>query len=148
MKLKYLYGWIVGKKTAFVNSFDNDPLQNQADVFWRHLESGTWFYLLAFIIVAIIFAYFYFKPFNNQPGRHFRPRYWVIFGVVSIIVSFLLTLLIAYLAAAPKLQGSFILELKISFANMIYTAVTYFVMSILFWNNVFGKTNAYKLIKL
>jgi len=148
MKLKYLYGWWVGKKAAFVNSFgENEQLRAQAETFWRHLESGTLFYILAFIIVAVLLAYLYFKPFNDMPGRHFRPRYWVIFGVISMVASFVLTLGIAYFTAAPKLQGTWPIELKLSLANCVYTGLLYFtVVSICFWN--FSKTNAYKFIKL
>jgi len=148
MKLKYLYGWWVGTKTKFVNSFaDNGQLKAQAETFWDKLEGGTLFYIIAFIAVAILLAYIYFKPFNDMPGRHFRPRYWVIFGVFSMVTSFLLTLGIAYFTAAPKLQGTWPIELKLSLANCIYTGLLYFlVVSFCFWN--FSKTNAYKFLKL
>lgn len=150
MKLKYLYGWWVGKKATFVNSFDdNEQLRAQAETFWKNLEGGTLFYIIAFIAVAALLAYLYFKPFNEMPGRHFRPRYWGIFGLIAMAVSFGLTLLIAYLSAPHSPKGYLHIELMLSLANMVYTGLTYFiVMSLLFWNNVFGKTNAYKLIKL
>lgn len=147
MKLKYLYYWIIGKKAAFVNSFgDNEQLRAQAQAFWKHLESGTWFYLIAFIVIAALFAYLYYKPYNNLPGRHFRPRHWVIFGVISLIVTFLVTLLLAYLMATPKLPGAFVIELKIAFANMIYAAGVYLLCSLAFCLS--GKTNAYIPFKL
>ena len=149
MKLKYIYGWIVGKKAAFVNSFgDNEQLRAQAQAFWKHLESGTWFYLIAFIVIAALFAYLYYKPYNNLPGRHFRPRHWAMFGVISALVTFLVTLLITYLMATPKLPGSFVMEFKIAIANVIYGLVIYLLCSLFFCLNVFGKTNAYKPFKL
>jgi len=150
MKLNNLYGWWIGKEATFVNSFnDNQQLRDQAHTFWKQLEGGTLFYFIAFIAVAALFAYLYFKPFNEMPGRHFRPRYWVIFGLIAMGVSFGLTLLIAQLSAPHMPKGYFHIELMLSLANMVYTGLTYFiVMSFLFWNNVFGKTNAYKLIKL
>lgn len=146
MKLK-LYEWFIGKQSAFVNSFvDNEQLKAQAKAFWKQLESGTWFYIIAFIVIAAFFAYLYYKPYNNRPGRHFRPSHWAIFGVISIVVTFLATLLIAVLMAYPKLDGSFVIEFKIALANILYAAVIYILCSLGFCLS--GKTNAYIPFKL
>ena len=149
MKLHYLYGWLVGKKAAFVNTFpDDSPLRQQADAFWRHLDGGTWYFIIAFVVVALLFAWFYYKPFNETPGRHYRPRYWWIFGLVTVIASFATTLGLAWMIASPKIRGSLSIEIGIAIANMLYSAVMYVIFSVLFCNNVFGSTNAYKTFKL
>lgn len=147
MKLKYLYGWFVGKKSAFVNSFgDNEQLRAQAQAFWKHLEAGTWFYIIAFIVIAAFFAYWYYRPYNNRPGRHFRPSHWAKFGVITIVVTFLVTLLITVLMAYPKLDGSFVIEFKIALANILYAAGIYLLCSLGFCLS--GKTNAFIPFKL
>lgn len=150
MKLTTLYGWIVGKMSYFINSFpqDNAALRQQAQSFWKHLDGGTWYFVIAFVAVAILCAWSYYGPFNERPGRHYRPCWWWMFGLATIILSFIVTIAIAYMVAAPKLNGAWSIEIRIALANMIYSAMLYVLMSFGFCNGWFGKTNAYKLLKL
>lgn len=148
MKLHYLYGWLVGKKAAFVNSFPQDsPLRQQADAFWRQLDGSTWYFILAFVLVALLCAWIYYKPFNERPGRHFRPRYWVVFWIFTAVLSFIVTLFIAWLMANPKnISGGWKIEIGISIVNTLYAAFMYVLFSVLFCN--IGSTNAYKIFRL
>ncbi len=125
---------------------NNENLYNQARNFWNQLESSSALAIFIFVGLGILIAVLYYKPFNDQPGRHYHPRYWAIFWLSTLILTFLLTLLALYLACPPKLNGSLILEVKIALANSIYASVIYLLVSWL-WCQLNWPTNAYRLIK-
>ena len=147
MKLLGLYKWIIGTMSDFTKQFqDNDTLYRQAKAFWSNLESYSIFFVLLFILGGIGIAWFYYKPFNNQAGRHYKPKYWWIWGAVTFALSLLVTSVFEYLILPPKVDGSFVLELKIAVANAIYSSLVYVLISWI-WCQFNISTNAYRYLK-
>ncbi len=145
MKLLYLYKWIAGSMTDFTNQFkDNETLYQQARAWWGHLESISIFIVLISVL-GILFAYFYYSPFNEMPKRHYKPRYWFIFMAITLIFTGLITFLFEYIAVEPRLQGSLGIEIKIAIGNAVYATLLYFVTSVIWCNWL--PTNAYRLLK-
>ena len=147
MKLLKLYEWIIGTMSDFARQFqDNETLYNQARKFWSNLEASSIIIVGIFIVLGIIMAYTYYKPFNDKPGRHYKPKYWWIFLGITFILSFLITLGAAYFMVPPKIEGSFVLELKIALANAIYSSIVYALISWI-WCQFNLPTNAYRYLK-
>lgn len=147
MKLLKLYDWIAGSMTDFTSQFkNNEILYNQARAFWNKLEGSSSIIFLIFVILGIALAAFYYKPYNNMPGRHYTPKHWLLFLAITFGVTFLLTFGFEYIAVAPRLSGAMLLEIKVALGNAIYASILYFVVSIV-WCNAFT-TNAYRWFKL
>ena len=91
-------------------------------------------------------ASIYYKPFNDKPGRHYKPKYWIYFLLTTFVLTLLVTLGCECAIAQPKLDGSFVLELKIAVANAIYSSFIYIFVSWI-WCQFNLPTNAYRLIK-
>ena len=147
MKLLKLYEWIIGTMSGFARQFqDSETLYNQARKFWSNLEASSIIIVVIFITLGLIMAYTYYKPFNDKPGRHYKPKYWWIFLGITFILSFLVTLGAAYFMVPPKIEGSFILELKLALANAIYSGIVYVIISWI-WCQFNLPTNAYRYLK-
>ena len=147
MKLLKLYEWIIGTMSDFARQFqDNETLYNQARKFWSNLEASSIIIVGIFIVLGLIMAYTYYKPFNDKPGRHYKPKYWWLFLGITFILSFLITLGAAYFMVPPKIDGSFVLELKIALANAIYSIIVYVLISWI-WCQFNLPTNAYRYLK-
>lgn len=146
MKLLKLYELFTGKMTDFLSQFqNNDSLYQQARVLWNKLEGISTILLIIFLVVGIALAFFYYKPYNNRPGRHYTPKHWVIFLIVTFAVAFILTLGFEYISVAPHLKGALLLETKIALGNGIYASALYILVSVLWCNAL--PTNAYRLFK-
>lgn len=147
MKLLKIYSWLVGTKNDFINSFRNDEiLYNQATAFWNKLNNGSIGFVIVMLFIGIVLAYYYYGPFNNQPGRKYTPKWWGIMCGVTACITFLVTLVLEYSTAKPTMQGAWSVELKIALCNAIYASVVYFLASIIVCQSNI-KTNAYKLFK-
>ena len=147
MKLLGLYKWIIGTMSDFVKQFqNNETLYDKARAFWGDLESYSIFIVLLFLLGGIGMSWFYYTPFNNQTGRHYKPKYWWFFLGITFISSLLVTLGFEYLALPPKLDGSFLLEFKIAVANAIYSSLVYVLISWI-WCQFNLPTNAYRYLK-
>lgn len=146
MKLLHLYKWIAGSMTDFTNQFkDNETLYQQARAWWGHLESISIFILLISVLLGIILAYCYYRPYNEMPGRHYKPKYWLIFMAITFIFTGVITFLVEYILVEPRLQGSLGVEIKIAIGNAVYGTLLYFVTSVIWCNWL--PTNAYRLLK-
>ena len=147
MKLLKLYDWIAGSMTDFTSQFkNNEALYNQARAFWNKLEGSSSIIVLIFVVLVIALAAFYYKPYNNLPGRHYTPKHWFIFLAITFVITFLLTFGFEYIAVEPRLNGAMLLEIKVALGNAIYASILYFVVSVV-WCNAFP-TNAYRWFKL
>ena len=123
MKLLKLYDWIAGSMTDFTSQFkNNEALYNQARAFWNKLEGSSSIIVLIFVVLGIALAAFYYKPYNNLPGRHYTPKHWLFLLLGTILVTFLVTLGFEYFAVKPTVQGAFLLEVKIAVVNALYSA--------------------------
>lgn len=147
MKLFDVYGWAIGPKSEFTKPFrDNEELLEKANSFWKEVESYTLCYILTFVIIGIVLALVYYTYYNNKPGRHYHPKYWLMFGCFSLVFSFVATWLCQLLLLGTEIQGAVRLELTISSVNVLYVALLYLVMSVICCNTL--STNAYKIFKI
>lgn len=147
MKLLDLYKWIAGSMSSFTKPFqENEALFNQAKSFWRHLDGSMMVVIAIFIVLGIALAITYYKPYNDKPGRHYRPTHWLIFLAITFVLTFAVTWGFEYIAVKPVLKGAAMLEMKIAMGNAIYASVLYFVTSIVWCNAL--PTNAYRLFKI
>ena len=146
MKLLDLYEWIAGSMSSFTKPFqENEALFNQAKAFWRHLEGSTMITIAIFVVLGILLAVIYYKPYNDKPGRHYRPTHWLLFLIVTFVLTLLVTWGYEYVAVKPVLYGALMLEFKVSLGNAIYATALYFVTSLVWC--VALPTNAYRLFK-
>ncbi|MBE6260532.1 MAG: hypothetical protein E7107_06860 [Prevotella sp.] len=149
MKLLKLYNWIAGSVNDFARPFkqrENEELYKQAKTFWSQLENSSIVIILIFVFLGIALAAYYYKPYNDAPGRHYTLKHWIIFLLITFILTFLVTLGFEYFAVPPKLEGALMLETKIALGNAIYASVFYFVVSVV-WCNI-GPTNACRIFKI
>ena len=147
MKFINLYKWIAGSMNDFAKPFrENEALYNQAKSFWRHLESSSAFIIAIFLVLGFAFAIWYYSAYNNNPGRHYHPKYWLIFLACVFGATFLLTWGFEFIAVKPTLDGALMVQLKIAFANAIYATGLYFLISLIWCN--FLPTNACRLFKI
>lgn len=146
MKPLDLYEWIAGSMSNFTRLFqENEALFNQAKSFWRHLDGSMMVVIAIFIVHGIALAATYYKPYNDKPGRHYRPTHWLIFLAITFVLAFAVTWGFEYIAVKPVLKGAVMLEMKIALGNAIYASVLYFVTSVVWCNAL--PTNAYRLFK-
>lgn len=138
--------FLLPKKGKFLDSFTNDNLRNQADAVWRHLEGWTPGLLIIMAILGVGLAAYYYKPYNELPGRHYKMSHWAIWGGISVGLTFIATLCIEYFAIKTNLKtGLTSLYLLTALNNAIYCAILYFVTSVVWCNAL--PTNAYRFFK-
>lgn len=146
MKLFDIYTLWIGKESDFCNKFQSqDDLYKQAKDFWETLGNLSFVFLIILLVLGIGSAFFYYTPFNKMAGRHYHPKWWLIFMVICFVSTLLFTLGAAYLFAEPKLDGAFMLEFNLSLVNSIYATVLYLFISWLYCN--YFPTNAYRLLQ-
>ena len=147
MRLLELYEWIVGTQSNFTKPFQqNEALYAQAKIFWKHLESFSIIIVAIFVVLGILFTAIYYKPYNDKPGRHYRPTHWLFFLIATFVLTLLITWGFEYVAVKPSLNGAAMLEFKIALGNALYASFLFFLTSIV-WCYAFP-TNAYRLFKL
>lgn len=147
MKLLKFYQWMIGSMSDFCKTFqNNEVLYNQAKSFWNKLDSDSIWIVIIFVALGIFWAAYYYHTFNNKPGRHYKPKYWIIFLIVTFILTLALTLAFEYFAVTPRPKGYFLLEFKLALANSLYASVVYLFVSWI-WCQLNLPTNAYRLIK-
>ena len=146
MKPLDLYEWIAGSMSNFTKPFqENEALFNQAKSFWRHLDGSMMVVIAIFVVLGIALAVTYYKPYNEKPGRRYRPTHWLIFLAITFVLTFAVTWGFEYIAAKPVLNGATMLEMKVALGNAIYASALYFVTSVVWCNAL--PTNAYRLFK-
>lgn len=137
---------ILPKKGKFLDSFNNENLRSQADLVWRNLESWTPAFLIIMAVLGVGLAAYYYKPYNELPGRHYKMSHWAIWGGISVSLTFITTLCIEYFAIKTNLKtGLTSLYLLTALNNAIYCAFLYLVTSVVWCLAL--PTNAYRFFK-
>ena len=130
MKLLPFYRLFAGSMTDFVNQFrHNEALYNQAKTYWNKLESVSLIVVIIFLFFGLFLTIYYYQPYNNRPGRHYTPKHWCIFLIITFVLTFLVTWGFEYLALPPRLDGATLLQIKIALGNSIYALGLYIVFS-------------------
>jgi len=149
MKIVDIYGWGLPKQADFLNHFkNNDTLYNQARALWSKLDACTVWFIIAFVVLALVFAIIYYGPYNNKPGRHYKVRHWFIWMIITAAVTFVVTMAIGLIMVKSPLSARIGLILRISGVNVLYSIGVYFVVALLVCNAPFLKTNAYRFLKI
>ena len=81
------YQFLIGNKASFLQPYTGDgqdDLYIQASLFWDKLDSLSIVFLLLFFLIGVLAAWYYYKPFNEQPNRHYLPKYWWMFFIESV----------------------------------------------------------------
>lgn len=149
MKIVDLYGWGLPKQADFLEHFkNNDALYNQARLLWSKLDQTTIWFLIVFIVLAFIFSFVYYGPYNNKPHRHYRVKCWLIWMMITVASSFVVSLVVGLITIQSPLDAIASLFCRISLVNAVYSAILYFIISALVCNLPFVKTNAYRFLKI
>jgi hypothetical protein len=149
MKIVDIYGWGLPKQADFLNHFkNNDALYNQARALWNELDSCSIWFILAFVVIALIFAIIYYGPYNNMPRRHYKVNHWLIWMLITAAVTFVITLVMGLIMVNSPLHARIGLILRVSGINVLYSIGVYFIAALLVCNMPFLKTNAYRFLKI
>ncbi|MBP5517601.1 MAG: hypothetical protein J6X91_02925 [Bacteroidales bacterium] len=149
MKIVDIYGWGLPKQADFLNHFkNNNTLYNQARVLWSKLDACTVWFIITFIVIALLFAIIYYGPYNNKPGRHYKVKHWFLWMIISAAVTFIVTLVIGLILVKSPLAARIGMILRISGINILYSIGVFFIVALLVCNVSFLKTNAYRFLKI
>ena len=122
------------------NYANDDSAKKAATKLWNAIDGGDWVPFLLMVLLTAAIVWYYYIPFNNKPGRHYHPKWWGIFGVVTLVAVFAMTIGCCCLQA--KNPGfDYGLILKVALVNTAWAAVWYLIFS--FVINRTGKSNAY-----
>ena len=149
MKIVDIYGWGLPKQADFLNHFkNNETLYNQARALWSKLDACTVWFIVAFVVLALVFAIIYYGPYNNKPGRHYKVKHWFIWMLITAAVTFVVTLVMGLIMVQSPLAARIGLILRISGVNVLYSVGVYLIAAFLVCNAPFLKTNAYRFLKI
>lgn len=141
MKLLNFYQPAIQKERAFVNSFDSN-VQNIAKNFWHDLNGIALLFIATALVVGIVTCWYYYGPYNNQPGRHYKPSYWGWFMLICFLFALIATLVIEHLIKTT-LNGAGMTMFWIALQNATYSIIFYVLMSIIWCKCL--PTKAYRI---
>lgn len=137
--------FLLPSKTKFVAQYaTNESTRAQAEQLYNSINSSGLVFLLGAFVVALLFAFLYYYPFNNHPGRHYKLRYWGGFMVMSAIMCGLVVSGMIWAFVDTPLQGLGSLYTRIIGVCIVWCLLFYIVSSIIYQQ---GKTNAYVWLK-
>lgn len=138
------FAWLAPTKSDFLSRFSGDgtdsELYRRAEQLWAALDERALWCLVALIIFAIASALYYYFWFNKKPGRHWRPKYWLVFLAVEVGLAALVTFGIIA-TAKPAVSGLTALAMRVALCAAIYAALVYWLCSVVIRHT--RKTNAY-----
>lgn len=140
--------FLLPTKGKFLNGFaHNEQLKTQADNVWRQLDGLSPVLLIACVVIGIGLAVFYYTAYNEMPGRHYKVKHWLLWGVISFALTLIATAIIEYVGIKTNLKsGISSLYWLCAINNALYSLILYFLTSVV-WCNCF-RTNAYKFLKI
>lgn len=134
---------LAGTKGDYLSRFqgeDSGERYDQAVRLWAQLDDRALWCLLAMLLFSLCGAYIYYGPFNGQPGRHWRPKFWWRFLVVAAGLTFVASLAILF-TARPAVDGALAIELRAAVNNAVYAILTFWIASAV--TRHYFPTNAY-----
>lgn len=135
--------WFFPKKEYLARFADNESAKKAATRLWNAIDSGDIILVIVMLLLTLAICWWYFFPFNNKSGRHYHPKYWVLWGLVALIIVFAASYFVCNMIAKnPGFDVGFLF--KVSALNTFYAFVVYLFVS---WTiNRTGKSNAYPFI--
>ena len=149
MKIIDIYGWVLPKQAEFLNHYkNNEENYKKARDLWSNLDSCTLWFIVAFVVIALVFAFIYYGPYNNKPHRHYKLKHWLIWMLITAAVTFVITYVMGDFMVDSPLTARRGLILRVSCANVLFSVGVYFIVALLVCNVPFLKTNAYRFLKI
>lgn len=141
--LLFILTWFSTKKAYLAPYADNESAKKAATKLWNAIDKGDFFLFGIMLLITLIICLLYFFPFNKMPKRHYHPKWWVIFGVITLIIVFAATYFVCtFIAKNASFDSMFLI--KVSAMNTFYAVAAYLIISFLI--NRSGKSNAYPWI--
>lgn len=145
MKILDLYKPAISSERAFVNSYEgNDNLQKLSRILWNNLNGIAPLFLIIAILVGVGICALYYGPYNNRPGRHYKPQKWCLFMFLCFVVTLLLTFFAESFFVKTALEGAKMIMFWISLQNAFYSVVIVYLFVSFIWCK-FGHTKAYRI---
>lgn len=140
-----LYNWFIPSRTDWINAHqDKDVLREMATQFYDKLESLPLLFLLIAAAIGILGAVIYYYGVNNLSGRMYKISKWAIALLITVLVSWAITLGAGYGLASSELADTNSIIFQFTIPQIIWTLLVYFLISVLCCN--VGKTNAYRFL--
>lgn len=143
MKLLNFYQPAIQNERTFVNSF-NDNLQEMARHFWHDMNGAAPGLIGVALFVGIVVCCYYYGPYNNKPGRHYKPSHWAGFMLFNFLATLLLTEIYEHLLVKTTLKGAGMTMFWIALQNAVYSTIFVYLPMSIVWCK-FWKTKAYRI---
>ena len=138
-----ILSWFTSRKEFLGLYKDSEAARNIAIRFWESAEQTEIPAVVLMLIVSAVICWIYYFPFNNMPGRHYKPSYMFAFMGVSTVAVFILSFLL-FLCLVDNSQFNEGFLAKLSAVNVLYSFVVFFIVAIIICKS--GKSNAYPII--
>ena len=139
-----ILNWFTTKKAYLAPYADDESAKKAATKLWTSVDKGDFIPFLTMLALAIIICWMYYFPFNKQAGRHYHPKYWAIFFVITLLAVLGLSFALLNFAIAKNASFDVWFLVKCSLMNTLYAAFVYLITSAII--NRTGKSNAYPFI--
>lgn len=148
MDLSTFYFGVSSTQLTDANPAENGMKDKASDA-WTLLSQYTILFLVIMLLCSIGMAIYYYTKYNKQPGRHYTPKQWGYSGIVSLVIVFILTFIIAFAIQKPgNIEGLLMLEFKLALANTVWALGGYLIVSLIWCNVPQLPTNAYRFLKI
>ena len=131
-------------KRAYLAPYaDDESAKKAATKLWNAIDGSEIMLFILMVVLTCIICLCYFFPFNKKPGRHYHPKWWWLFGVISLVATFVMSYVTCnVMAKNPGFDIGFLF--KVSAINTFYAAFIYAIVSMII--NRTKKSNAYPYI--
>ena len=142
-----LYNWFIPSKADWITSHqENETLKKLAEDFYNKLDSSSLLLLILALVIGVLGAIFYYYVLNNYSGRMYKISKWFIVWLLTVLVSWLISLGSVYFIASSELDGTNSIIFLFSMPQIFWTLLVYFITSFMCCN--VGKTNAYRFLAI
>lgn len=150
MTLSDLFTWTyLGQDSRALRDYqDDEQIYIAVNQFFNTIDGTSVWLLIISLTLPIAICLLYHLWFNNKPGRHYRPRFQLLFFAIAAVATFVMSLIIERLIVlVPDVESNLgVFLLLVSLGAMCFGMFVYVVTAILV--GLTGKTNAYPLHKI
>lgn len=148
MGMLKIYDWGLPNQSAHLNGYKGkESLYNAARALWGNLDSAGIYFFVICIGFALVTALYYYYGYNKLPGRKYKISHWGIWLGITVLVTFIFTMVFGNILVSSSLSDKVAFILRISLINGLYASVIYFIASFIICNLPLP-TNAYRFLKL
>lgn len=138
-----ILSWFTSRKDFLGLYKDSEAAKNAAVRFWESAEQTEILAVGLMLILSVFICWIYYFPFNNMPGRHYKPSFMCMFMGASIVAVFIFSFLL-FLCLVDNSQFNEGFLAKLSVMNALYGFVVYLLVAFIICKS--GKSNAYPII--